>query len=151
MKRLSRSWFVGVATMAGLALVGLLLAWCTLTETSSALAAQSHAGQDGSAAQVSAGSEFTVCTAKGSQHTPAIYGDIVVWLDYRGADVDIYGYNLTTGQEFTVCNATKGQYAPAIYGDIVVWWDYRGADGDIYGRQIRFRVYLPLILRHLGP
>ena len=81
MKRLSRFRFVGVTTVAGLALVGLLLAWCALTESSSASAAQSRAGQSGSATLVSASSEFTVCTASGDQWGAAIYGDVVVWYD----------------------------------------------------------------------
>ena len=151
MKRLSCFWFVRVATAVGLALVGLLLVWCTLTESSSASAGQFHAGQSGSVAQVSAGSEFTVCTASGNQHSSAIYGDVVVWLDARGADWDIYGYNLATGQEFTVCTASGNQWLPAIHGDVVVWEDWRGADSDIYGRQMRFHVYLPTIMRNHGP
>ena len=136
MKRLSCFSFVAVATVAGLALVGLLLAWCASTESSSALAAQSQAGQSVQAALVSAASEFTICTATGSQYAPAIYGDVVVWGDNRGTDSDIYGYDLSAGQEFTVCTATGYQGSPAIYGDVVVWRDSRGADSDIYGYDL---------------
>ena len=100
---------------------------------------------------LSTGQEFTVCTASGYQYVPAIYGDIVVSYDWRGVDRDIYGYNLSTGQEFTVCTAANDQDSPAIYGDVVVWEDDRGTDRDIYGRQIRFRIYLPIIMRNHDP
>mgnify|MGYP000662240401 CR=1 FL=1 len=37
--------------------------------------------------------EFTICTATGTQESPAIDGGIVVWEDFRGtgSEYDIYG------------------------------------------------------------
>ena len=137
MEKMRYLWRVGTASVAGLALVGLLLAWCASTESSAASAVPSRAGQSGSAALVSAGSEFTVCTAAGTQSAPAIYGDVVVWRDQRGGNGDIYGYDLSTGHEFTICTASGEQRRPAIYGDVVVWDDRRGADADIYGYDLR--------------
>jgi beta propeller repeat protein len=135
MKRLSCFSPAAVVIVGGLALVGLLLAWCVLTGTSSASSVQPRAGQRGPVAQVLGSSEFPVCTASGDQDAPAIYGDIVVWQDRRGTDGDIYGYDLSTGQEFTVCTASGSQVNPAIYGDIVVWQDERSGLA-IYGYDL---------------
>ena len=66
------------------------------------------------------------------QYSPAIYGDIVVWHDYRNTNSDIYGYNLKTKQEFQITTNTAGQYVPAIYCDRVVWYDDRNNNYDIY-------------------
>ncbi|HOL88506.1 MAG TPA: hypothetical protein PK965_04700, partial [Anaerohalosphaeraceae bacterium] len=66
-----------------------------------------------------------VCTAEGTQESPAISGDIVVWADWRNGNCDIYGKNISTGEEFAVCTAQGDQTAPAINGNIVVWQDYR--------------------------
>ena len=71
------------------------------------------------------------------QYSPAIYGDIVVWHDYRNTNSDIYGYNLKTKQEFQITTNTNYQYHPAIYGDIVVWDDYRNTNADIYGYNLK--------------
>ncbi|MFA7691114.1 MAG: hypothetical protein WCY18_08530, partial [Methanofastidiosum sp.] len=75
-------------------------------------------------------------TDSGYAGYPAIYGDIVVWEDYRNDDEsgnsDIYGYNLKTGQEFPICKENRYQGSPAIYCDRVVWHDYRHGGGDIY-------------------
>ncbi|MFA5375186.1 MAG: hypothetical protein WC455_05455 [Dehalococcoidia bacterium] len=72
---------------------------------------------------------------------PTIYGDIVVWEDYRNGKGDIYGYNLKTDEEFAICTEAGYQQNPAIYGNIVVWEDNREevADTyDIYGARLTF-------------
>ncbi|MEN6379581.1 MAG: hypothetical protein ABFD15_08395 [Methanofastidiosum sp.] len=45
-------------------------------------------------------SEERITTNTKDQDDPAIYGDIVVWSDYRGSNVDIWGYNLKTKEAF---------------------------------------------------
>jgi beta propeller repeat protein len=83
-------------------------------------------------------SEKRLTTGAYYQGEPAIYGDIVVWTDYRNGELnsDIYGMNIKTGQEFPICTAASYQVSPAIYGDIVVWQDYRSGNADIYGKNI---------------
>lgn len=90
MKRLS--WFSSVlaCTVAGLVLVGVLLLWCARNERANALEALTST-EGISLAQVSSTAEFTICTATGNQYSAAIYGNIVVWDDWRDGDDDIYG------------------------------------------------------------
>ena len=88
-------------------------------------------------------SEERLTTDSSGQYTPAIYGDIVVWTDYRNNNWDIYSYNLKTKQDFQITTDTSSQEYPAIYGDIVVWTDYRMGESDIYGYNLRTGQELP--------
>ena len=67
---------------------------------------------------------------------PDIYGDRVVWGDYRNGlmNRDIYMYDLATDEETAVCTASRRQEYPAIYEDKIVWEDWRNGNGnsDIY-------------------
>ncbi len=77
-------------------------------------------------------SEERITTETAAQVYPAIYGDIVVWEDYRSGNVDIWGYNLKTKEEFQITTDTRDQGFPAIYCGRVVWQDYRNVNADIY-------------------
>jgi len=78
-------------------------------------------------------SEERITTDEGGQDDPAIYGDIVVWSDYRNDNGDIWGYNLKTKEEFRITTDSNSQYDPAIYCDRVVWEDDRNDyQYDIY-------------------
>lgn len=64
-----------------------------------------------------------------------IYGDRIVWQDYRNGNWDIYMYNLSTSKEVQITTNESDQVAPAIYGDKIIWADDRhGTDdaADIY-------------------
>ena len=80
--------------------------------------------------------EFQITSDRSFQGIPAIYGDIVVWVDKRNGNYDIYGYNLSTQQEFQITSDESDQFGPAIYGDIVVWVDKRNGNYDIYGYDL---------------
>ena len=67
---------------------------------------------------------------------PALYGDMVVWVDCRNGNEDIFGYNIATGEEFQITSNEKDQKSPAIYENIVVWEDNRNGQWDIYGMDI---------------
>ena len=71
---------------------------------------------------------------------PAIYGDYVVWEDYRNGRCnggwDIYGYNLVTEEEFRITTDPEDQSDPAIYDNTVVWTDDRNDGSDIYGYNL---------------
>lgn len=80
-------------------------------------------------------------TSRDAINAPAIYGDIVVWADFRNDNGDIYGYNLKTGEEFAICTDSGQQQSPAIYGNIVIWSDDReelANTYDIYGARLTF-------------
>jgi uncharacterized repeat protein (TIGR01451 family) len=76
--------------------------------------------------------EVPICTEPHNQWYPAIYGDKIVWEDYRNGNWDIYMYDLTTGEERAICTEPHNQWGPAIYGDKIVWGDDRNGDWDIY-------------------
>ena len=76
--------------------------------------------------------EFAVWPTSDEQEVPDIWGDIIVWQDYRNNNWDIFGYNLTTQKEFQITDDTHDQTNPAISGKVVVWQDNRNANSEIY-------------------
>ena len=82
--------------------------------------------------------EFVVCNASGSQSSPRISGDIVVWADDRNGNADIYGYDISDDSEFPVCTNASDQTKPDVdyETDTVVWKDNRNGNGDIYGYNL---------------
>ena len=93
------------------------------------------------------GSDFSICSDASVGETPAVSGDIVVWVDWRNADsgnpdnADIYGYDLDSSTEFPICTNSSEQFRPAVSGRFVVWQDLRNDGGswtnsDIYGYDL---------------
>ena len=84
---------------------------------------------------VSAASSTPVCKNVAEQDHPVIYGNYVVWMDYRNdkgsGNPDIYMKNLKTGKETPVCTAKYEQTSPAIYGNKIVWTDGRNGKNQI--------------------
>uniref|UniRef100_UPI0006CF517C PKD domain-containing protein n=1 Tax=Methanosarcina barkeri TaxID=2208 RepID=UPI0006CF517C len=69
--------------------------------------------------------ESRITTNESMQANPDIYGDKIVWMDWRSG-LDIYTYNLSTFKETQVMSyldSTKGD--PHIYRDKVVYIDMR--------------------------
>src|SRR2546422_11185070 len=98
---------------------------------------------------------IAICTASGSQLSPAIIGDglggaIIAWQDTRNGNSDIYaeridgtGSRLWINDGYPICAASGEQGRPVIVGDgvngaIIAWSDYRGTglDADIYAQRI---------------
>jgi len=71
--------------------------------------------------------ETQITTNASDQYSPVIYGNKIVWQDYRNGNWDIYIYDLSTKKETQITTNTSDQYSPAIYGDRIVWVDYRDA------------------------
>ncbi|MDD5191080.1 MAG: hypothetical protein PHE50_08585 [Dehalococcoidales bacterium] len=70
---------------------------------------------------------ITIRTEDGIYKSPAISGDIVIWLEHRNGVENIYGYNLLTNAEFPIFSRDEpyemADYIknPDVSGDIVVW------------------------------
>jgi beta propeller repeat protein len=80
--------------------------------------------------------EFSITTNPSNQRSPAIYGNIVVWTDYRNGNCDIYGYDLSTKEEFQITTDPSDQENPSIYGAYVVWEDKRNDGNHVYGYNL---------------
>ena len=52
---------------------------------------------------------------------PAIYGNTIVWQDYRNGNFDIYMYNLSISKETQITTNDSNQMTPEIYGNNIVW------------------------------
>jgi beta propeller repeat protein len=86
------------------------------------------------------GAETRITTNKGEQEYPAIYGDRIVWRDWRNGNQhdfkngDIYMYNVSTSKEIQITTNKSSQVNPDIYKDIIVWEDDRNGseNWDIY-------------------
>ena len=77
------------------------------------------------------------------QMHPAIWGDLVVWEDYRddplgswaspgNRNSNIYLHDLSSGDTVRLTHNDSSQVNPDIWENYVVWEDYRNGDPDIY-------------------
>src|SRR5665647_136723 len=76
------------------------------------------------------GTETQITTNESSQNNPDIYGNLIVWQDYRNdngsyTNSDIYMYDLSTSKETRITTNESWQSEPVIYGDKIVWQDNR--------------------------
>jgi beta propeller repeat protein len=69
--------------------------------------------------------ETKITAYESIQFSPAIYGDRIIWVDYRNRNNDVYMYNLSTHTETQITSNKSGKSSPAIYGDKIVWMDSR--------------------------
>jgi len=77
------------------------------------------------------GTETPITSTLNSLSSPALYGDTIVWEDYRDPNtIQIYQYNLTTGKENPVNSSQNYQFQPEIYGNSVVWTEFNSTDGN---------------------
>jgi beta propeller repeat protein len=78
------------------------------------------------------GSETRLTTNTADQNDPAISGDIIVYTDYRGADADIWYYDLGTGSESSVTTAPGSQVLTDVSGGTIAYNDFDLCDVFIY-------------------
>jgi len=76
----------------------------------------------------------TQITASGSAGGPSIYGDRIVWLDWRNGNRDdgpfnIYMYNISTHKE-TQITTSGSAGGPSIYGNRIIWLDGRNGNSQ---------------------
>ncbi|MDQ6695496.1 MAG: hypothetical protein M3014_13950 [Chloroflexota bacterium] len=92
---------------------------------------------------------FNITKAPRMQNRPAVWGNTVVWSDFRGAQSEgdpqsgrIVMYNIASGQETPISGAHGAQVRPVTNGRVVVWVDYRnepdpnGKNSDIYAYDL---------------
>ena len=91
--------------------------------------------------------EFPVCIDGARQGSPAISGNVVVWVDERNGESDIYGYDMANGTEFPVCVAPGEQRDPRVSGNAIVWQDRRNGNWDVYGYDLITMTGFPVCIR----
>jgi beta propeller repeat protein len=74
------------------------------------------------------------------QEAPHIYGNRVVWIDFRNNSLkgNIYMKDLgSAAPETRISPSGRGQYSPKIYNNLIVWEDERNTGGvDIYMKDL---------------
>ncbi len=73
-----------------------------------------------------------VFTDKADQINPAIYGNYVLWMDWRDDNWDIYMFDIESGTESAVCTAPGHQESPVKEGSIIYWADGRSEQKYVY-------------------
>lgn len=72
----------------------------------------------------------TQITTNGSAWSPKIYGDRIVYKDWRNNN--IYLYNISTSTETLITKSESDHPVSAIYGNRIVWQDSRNGNYDVY-------------------
>jgi hypothetical protein len=65
--------------------------------------------------------EFVVSARGGDERDPKISGDIAVWTDSVGSNVDVYGYIVSSHTLITIAANEHANGQPDISGMTVVW------------------------------
>lgn len=92
---------------------------------------------------------YPVTRAAYAQNHASVWGDLVVWADFRDASTqfdgksgNIYIYNIPAAKETVVSSAKSAQTRPVTNGRYVVWTDFRnepdpnGDNSDIYAYDL---------------
>ncbi|MDG5815916.1 hypothetical protein QA601_12565 [Chitinispirillales bacterium ANBcel5] len=87
--------------------------------------------------KLNTGEEVTVTTDAAYKEHIAVYGQKVVWTDYRhfspgDTTVEIYMYDVDQGVERRITTAAGYKSNPHIHENRIVWQDYRNGSSDIY-------------------
>jgi beta propeller repeat protein len=73
----------------------------------------------------------TQISTSGGSYNPKIYGNKIVWVNWRNGTANIYMYNLSTKKKIQITTSGTADN-PAIYGNKIVWVDWRNGNYDIY-------------------
>ncbi len=96
--------------------------------------------------EIATGATVKPSPTNSHQDNPRVYGDWLVWEDYRNAktdtaNADIFAYNIKSKEVKPICTNASFQGKPFLQGNGIVWDDYRNAGSnkdnvDIYGYDL---------------
>jgi len=75
--------------------------------------------------------EIQITSDSREQLFPDIWGNRIVWQDYRNGQPEIYMYDLTTKEETRITTNLFKQTSPSIYEHWIFWDDHTKGDDDI--------------------
>jgi TolB protein len=85
--------------------------------------------------------EKAICTSEYGQSMPSIYEHIIIWIDYRNGNADIYGFDLDSNTEFPICTDIGKQSSISISENTLVYID---SDKYIYGYDLKSKNTFPI-------
>jgi len=95
---------------------------------------------------------YTIIEHNKDQYDPDMWGNIVVWSDYRALNDDIYGYNFTSDSVFVLESEIYGEWQPAIWGNNVGWnqytTDHEAYEGIYLNNLTEWKLYDVPIVGH---
>jgi len=78
------------------------------------------------------GKETRVTWDMAEQYCPDIYGNRIIWNDFRNSNWDIFLYDLNTSTETRITQSPSTEYFQDISGARIAFEDYRNGNSDIY-------------------
>jgi putative cell wall-binding protein len=78
-----------------------------------------------------------------NQYDPRIWGDTVVWVDYRNPDDDVYAYHIADGTEQQITAGNADQDYPTVFRELITFDDARN-NYNVYLHDMRDGMEYPL-------
>jgi beta propeller repeat protein len=88
--------------------------------------------------------ESRITDLASDESSPDISDSHIVWHDDRGANWDVYMYDLATAAETLISGAAYDQWYPSVWGNRIVWEDWRNFNPDIYMLDLATGVEAPI-------
>lgn len=70
---------------------------------------------------ITTGQEKQLTSNNQSQYAPDIFGEYIVWLDYRNGKSEVILFDLKTGKEIVISDSNENCTTCKIYNNIVIW------------------------------
>ncbi|AKB36590.1 cell surface protein [Methanosarcina siciliae C2J] len=86
--------------------------------------------------------ETRITTNESVQDGSAIYGNRIVWDDWRNGNGDVYMYDTSTSIETQITTNRSCQMEATIYEDKIIWIDGRNQDLDNYSILGNFDIWM---------
>lgn len=86
--------------------------------------------------------ETRITTNESFQDGPAVYGNIIVWDDWRNGNGDVYMYDTSTFIETQITTNRSDQMESTIYGDRIIWIDGRSQNLENYSILGNFDIWM---------
>ena len=97
---------------------------------------------------VDAGTGYYLTNDPYLQRNPEIWGNVVVYEDYRHGRADVYAHFIDTGETRRLSTGPGNHRNPSIHGDLVAWESDRNRTGDVWAISLLQGEEFPI---HDGP